>query len=324
VSLVLVDEAWDIKPAVVEDGLEPTLAERSSGQLVMFSTAHRRATGLVPLRRAGAFSRWAAPETSLLVEWSAPAGVELDDRDGWRAASPHWSPARERLLTAKLARVEQGDSEDPDEDDARESFRSQWLNTWPVRKLIARGHAVPLCDRLTWANLADIHAAPVADAPVTVAVEDWYGLGASAAAASVLADGRVLVWGGRFPTRAEAYAWAAYTTADRPESRLVVGASMSKADAGESVPGVEVSAANTTTTRGALPLLRSLVLAGGLAHSGELELLEQVATTRLLPSAAGGLTVAHTGVRHDLLKAAAWALADRAEPTESIPDWWVF
>lgn len=323
-SLAMLDEAWDVPAAIVDDGLEPTLAERESGQLVLFSTAHRKTTPLVPMRRQTTFASWDRPTTTLWLEWSAPRDTAIDDPDGWRMASPYWTPSRQRLLTAKLERVTAGEVLDPDEHDATESFRSQYLNQWPTRQAMDVGKAQPLCDRDTWRQLTDLHVGPEPAEPVTVAVEDWYGLGASAAAATVLPDGRVLTWGSRFPTRAEAYAWAGYVIGEREHCRVVVGASMSQAEAKQLTGCEEVSAANTTTTRGALPVLRSLVVAGGLAHSGEDDLCEQVATTRLVASTTGGLVVAHAGVRHDLLKATAWAVADRADPVEQAPDWWIF
>lgn len=99
---------------------------------------------------------------------------------------------------------------------------------------------------------------------------------------------------------------------------------MSGPEALAAVGDVELTKANTATTRAALPLVRSLILSGRLAHSGETELAEQVSSTRLLPATAGGLQIAHTGVRHDLLKAAAWAVADRAEPVTAPPSWFVY
>ena len=292
----MVDEAWDIEPRVVEDALEANAVGALvwPARAVLDGAPACHGFGAAPscgcVRHVGTTRR-------AVDRVERARGVpELDDRDAWltwhrrighrhvsgcwNASSCGWNRATPRRTRTKTTRGSRSGVE--------------YLNIWPGRKLIvplaARRRA--LCDRGVWLHLTDLFATPDPDAPVTVAVEDWYGMGASAAAASVLPDGRVLVWGSRFSTRAEAYAWASYVVSDRPDARLVVGASMSNAEAGEAVPGVEVSAANTTTTRVALPLLRSLVLSGGLAHSGEDELTEQVATTRLLPSAAGGLTVA--------------------------------
>ena len=46
----------------------------------------------------------------------APRDCPLDDRAQWRAASPHWTDKRERLLVSKLRRAQAGNGEDPDED----------------------------------------------------------------------------------------------------------------------------------------------------------------------------------------------------------------
>src|SRR4029079_3458596 len=128
-TLALADEAWALPAAVVEEGLEPTLAETANGQLVMFSTAHRRCTALIPVRRAALLDRWAIPGgTSLILEWSATRGADIGERDWWRASSPHWGAPRARLMDAKYARASGGQSVDPDEDDPVESFRSQFLN----------------------------------------------------------------------------------------------------------------------------------------------------------------------------------------------------
>ena len=123
---------------------------------MLFSTAHRRATALVPLRRVTILESWGRG-SSFLAEWSAPPGTAIGDQEGWRQASPHWSEGRQRLLEAKLARVQSGVSEDPDEDDPQESFKSQWLNQWPLRRLVASTASEPLVDADEWLARADIH-----------------------------------------------------------------------------------------------------------------------------------------------------------------------
>ena len=182
-SLVLVDEAWGVAPEVVEDGLEPTMAERFSPQLVLASTAHRRATVLFPTRRAAALDELDAPSTTLIIEWSAPRGSDLDDPAAWRAASPHWSPGRQRLLEARLRRVHAGQTLDPDEDDPIESFLAQYLNVWPVRTGPRSG------ERLLPEGIWDqVFASVSSTGPVWVAVEDNYGQGAAVGAAARLDD----------------------------------------------------------------------------------------------------------------------------------------
>jgi hypothetical protein len=127
-SLALVDEAWGVDTAV-DDGIEPTTVERTFPQLLLVSTAHRFSTPLFPRRRSQALAQLHDPQEVLLVEWSAPSIVELEDRRAWRAASTHWSPRRERMVAAKhQAAVSGAHSGDVLELDPVASFRSQWLN----------------------------------------------------------------------------------------------------------------------------------------------------------------------------------------------------
>jgi hypothetical protein len=324
-DLALADEGWKLEPSLVEDGLEPTMAERENSQLVLFSTAHRLATALIPLRRAAVFAAWGRPDVrTLLLEWSAPKGTALDDRDGWRMASPHWSKARARLLEAKLARTTVGYSEDPDEDDPIQAFRSQYLNQWAPRRLMASARTEPLADRDTWAHATDLWAQAPDGVPLSVACEDYYGLGAAAAAVAQMEDGRLVTWGGLFSSRADAYAWAAFTVGLRPDCTLTIGASLSVKEAAEACPRATVGRAGTTQTSGALPLMRSLLRAGGLVHSGDEDLAQQVRAVQLVPTATGGLGIAHRGIRSDLLRATAWAVADRHQPPQEAMDFYVY
>src|SRR5262245_26209649 len=109
------------------------MAEREQPQLVLVSTAHRRATALMLGRRQVALAQLEEGDGDLLIEWSAPAGTELDDRTAWRLASPHWSERRERLVSKRHDAMQAGEIEDPDEPDPVESFRAQWLNQWPTK-----------------------------------------------------------------------------------------------------------------------------------------------------------------------------------------------
>jgi hypothetical protein len=164
-----------------------------------------------------------------------------------------------------------------------------------------------LVDRAAWDQAADLHVS-IPDGPVCVGVEDFFGMGAAAAAAVTLPDGRVLVWGDVFATRAEAYAWAGFTVGRRPGSRVRIGASLPDADVAERVAGVAPEKVGTAQTYAALPLVRSLVLSGALCHSGDAALTGQVTTVRVVATSTGGLTPAFRGVRSDLVRAMAWAV----------------
>ena len=147
-------------------------SERVSPQLVLASTAHRKATTLFPERRALALQELDDPGTTLLIEWSAPRNCDIEDRAAWRQASPHWSTGRQRLLEARLKKVLSGQTLDPDEDDPIESFRCQFLNSWLPTVVTDAGE--PVLDIGVWMAA---HGTVSPDARVYAAIEDYFGRG---------------------------------------------------------------------------------------------------------------------------------------------------
>jgi inorganic pyrophosphatase len=94
----IVDEAWGVDPRFVDDGLEPLLVEREGGQLLLISTAHRRASSLFPERRRAAIRSIGSPGRSSLAEWSAPGdGDPLDIL----VLSEHHIPRGDIILKAR-------------------------------------------------------------------------------------------------------------------------------------------------------------------------------------------------------------------------------
>lgn len=317
-AVALVDEAWGVEPEIVEDGVEPTMGDRVDPQLWLTSTGHRRATSLYPLRRAAAIEQLADPDSTLILEWSSPRSTTIEDRDAWRASSPHWSPQRERLLDAKLRRVLAGVSEDPDEDDPVESFRSQYLNVWPARVLVKSTTDEALVEPEAWAASVDLAASPVPDAPVVVGVEDWFGMGAGAVAAQVLLDGRLLVWGEVFEDRESAVAWASWTTEARPGSTVVAGTSLPVDTLRDGCPDRGVEKSSAADLKAGLSLVRALVRQGRLRHGGDSVLGGQIGTTRVSPR-EGGLVIPHRANRSDLVRAMAIAVRVATEGAAPVP-----
>jgi hypothetical protein len=300
-SLVLADEAWGIPTDVVDDGLEPTMAERTSPQLILASTAHRKATALFPTRRQAALDQLDEPAGTLLLEWSAPRGVDLDDRDAWRQASPHWSAGRARLLESRLRRVEAGQSLDPDEDDPGESFRAQYLNQWPIR--LGDGAGEPFLDPGLWARLLVEPESGGAGLPVCVGVEDNYGQGAAVAAACRIDGARFEVDGWLAPSWQQGIDDAQRLLDDRPGSKLILGASIAQISDLRPRP----ARASSTETRTGLALLRELARQGLVLHDHGAELEAQIEQARVRPVPSGGLALLSSR-RADVLRAAAWAL----------------
>jgi hypothetical protein len=311
-SLGVVDEAWKVPPEVVEDGLEPTMAERASPQLGLLSTAHRLATMLVPDRRAAAIEELDEPRDRLILEWSARPSAAVDDRDAWRDASPHWTDRRERLVDAQHRRaMSAGRSDDPDEPDPVESFRSQWLNIWPERTTApVLGRAVPLLDPDGWDSLVDLGA--TVDGALTFAVEDHYGRGTGVVAAGLLPDGQLFVWGS-VGTRAEVAAWVAMTMTGHPGSSLIFGPAIDGDAAFAGLPG-QRSVGTPTLTRAGLAAIRTAVATRRIGHDGGTDLRVQLTEAKVVETDAGNMTLSGGRVRTDLVRATAWVAAKLSRP----------
>jgi hypothetical protein len=301
-GLALVDEVWDILAALIEDGVEPTQMERQQPQLGLLSSAHPRATSLFIDRRATAL----AGGSILIMEWSTPTYLELDDRHGWRMASPHWSAQREAVIERAYHRALARRSSQLSEQDPVATFKGQYLNQWPTK---ATNEIALPGERLfapeAWSQLAgDVD--PVG--PVVFAVEDFAGVAVSVAVAGRLGDVITLEAYEHKGDRRAVYAWISTQAAEHPGSSLLVGSSLA-ADA----PVLELGAAmavvpmNYQDTRAALSLLRQVVNRRALVHAPSADLDAQVEACRV-QDGASGLRVASTAARWDVIRAAAWAV----------------
>jgi hypothetical protein len=170
VTLGMVDEGWAVDPTTVSEGMEPAAMERVSPQIVVTSTAHRKATSLM----RGRISDSLAMDSSLLLLWSVPDDADTSELSTWMAASAHWSPARERLMQSKWERALRGEQDDElDDPDPLAGFESQYLNRWQLK--VGAGGALP-----GWSDLATDRIPPVAEA-LGVASDvsgSWFSLGA--------------------------------------------------------------------------------------------------------------------------------------------------
>ena len=170
ITLGMVDEGWDVDPPVVSEGMEPAAMERISPQIVLTSTAHRKATSLM----RGRITDSLAVDSSLLLLWGVPDGADISDPETWRAASAHWSPARLRLIQSKFDKAMRGEADvELDDPDPLAGFESQYLNRWQLR--LGAGGALP-----GWADLVTERVPPT-PAALGVAADStgsWFSLGA--------------------------------------------------------------------------------------------------------------------------------------------------
>jgi hypothetical protein len=317
----LVDEVWDVRAGPVEDGLEPSMVEQESPQLGLWSTAHRRATGLGKERRQAAIEQIFDPVDRLLLEWSTPAHVDRADRRGWRMASPHWSPRREAMIASAFDKVRRGISLDPEEPDPIASFDAQWLNRWPAPELIELSTKdEPFLPDLEvvdgeprspmWAAALDAAAGPDPGSPLFLAVEDELGTGSAAAAAALTPDGRVVAGGWRFGTRRQAIDWCQDVGEDAVDALLLVGASFVDDPELEGLD-VPVEPSGAAETRTGLPMLRELVRIGRIAHDGGIDTSRAVLAARVKPGTAGAAMLLTGNDQTALLRCLAW-VAQRA------------
>jgi hypothetical protein len=307
VSLAAVDEAWKVDPQVIEEGVDPTMVEREQPQLLLVSTAHRRATSLMLGRRAAALDELESGEGNLLVEWSAPPGVDVADPAAWRQASSQWSARREKTVRAQLELALAGTLRGEDEPDPVESFRSQWLNQWP-RELSEQDVRVePLLPPGMWAGLTqtDVEAA----GPLWVAVEDLFGRAAAGAAARRVGDGRIEVEAWHFDNWNLAVDWVRNVVADHRVRQLLVGASMLDSFPSDIVP--QPVRAGGTEARAGLALLRDLALGGQVVH--DISDLDGAFQTAHVKESVSGLILVPSDSQH-VVKAGVWALQAAHKP----------
>jgi hypothetical protein len=205
-NLGMVDEGWGVPPVVVDEGLEPSLLERVQPQLLLTSTAHRRATSLMVDRITSAMAGAEDDPEVLLLLWGAGPLDPIDDPRGWRAAAPHWTAERERMMVRKLAAARRGQvDKDAQDDDPIEAFRAQYLNVWPDLTVGQRAAGVEVLEGLSWAELARVRPS---SAPDVVAVDSWFG------------QGYAVVWAWRVPGGVLVGSQAAV---DRAEAAGLVG-----------------------------------------------------------------------------------------------------
>jgi hypothetical protein len=310
--LCFVDEAWKIPGAVVDDGLLPTLMERAQPQLGIISTAHHLATGLFVDARLGALGG----DGSLLMEWSAGPELQFDSPEAWRAASPHWSPTREKIVRQALAKVLAG-SPSGDGVDSLPSFEAQYLNRWPV--LMNRAVAelgAPLLVPGLWAEL---EAELDPEGPLTFALDDVGGEAVVLAIAGRSGGLSVVEAYRLVGDRRPAYEWVRTQSEVRGSSTLVIGASLKTEAESHELP-VRLQTAGVPETKSALSLLRQVANRRGLRHAGSPDLAEQVESVRVSPT-AGGLYPVGPG-DFSLLKVAAWAVASVERERRGAPSVW--
>lgn len=291
VALGMVDEGWGVDPSAVDEGMEPATMERPSPQLHLTSTAHRKASSL--MRRRISTGLAGDDGETLLLLWAAAPGADAGDPETWRAASPHWTEDRGRMIAAKYAAALSGEADpEADDTDPMAGFEAQYLNRWNLRPVTTQA-GVPVVEAEDWTAL---ESAVPPRPPDAVAVEGWPGEGLSVARAWRV-DGRAVV---SVADAGDVPAAAALVAGYRCRRWPTVGASLATDPAwsGRATPA-------TSAVRSAVSDLSGLLRDDALRHDGGECLTVQVLTLRTTPG-ADGPRVRSTG-RADAVKAVVWA-----------------
>lgn len=293
VTMGIVDEAWNVAAGVVDDGLEPSLLERIQPQLLITSTAHRKATSLMRRRFHAALAGLEDDKRTLLLWWGLQPGADPADTNNWRLASPHWTEERREFIEDKYNRALRGEA-DPEFDDLSpmDAFTSQYLNIWPDPEK-TRTKDRPFISSVDWNAVADEMDPeyPIACA----AVESWYQEGVSVAVAAVRPVGDIIVSVESYPDLASARG------ALEGIDTILVGKSLSADPAIVDLwPEPRVQ-----TSRSALIDLERMLREGTVRHDGSQTLTNQVLAVRVTDGVEGPNI--RSRFRMDAVKAAVWA-----------------
>lgn len=300
VSMGFIDEAWGVKPEVVDDGLEPTMIERESSQLYLFSTAHESATDLMLKNRSEALKQMFEPASTLILEWSAHKDSDNSDIGAWQQASPHWD---EKIKDFIAARVES------------DGFRSQWLNIWAKVDDNAKNYLVSTD---AWKDLHQDDLVIPDGAECVVAVDDYFGMGGSIGIAWMDENKVIYTTGQVFERMADVWAMAKEITSTRPMSHILAGVTI-VADPNALEMPVPVHGAGTKESRSSIALVRELVNEKQLRYQS-FDLDEQIIEMVVKPAPAGGLVPAVIEHRRtDLVKVCSWAIQAVYRKTENAP-----
>jgi hypothetical protein len=287
---------------VVDEGMEPSIMERLQPQLLITSTAHRKATPLMRRRIAAAMEGMGEDFETLLMLWCAPADADITDEAVWRAASPHWSEHRRKLISGKVERALRGEADpEADDPDPIEGLRAQYLNTWPEAAQRATGE--PVFDADDWEALGGF--TPNGIPPAVAAVENWFAEGVSVCLATRLPDGKVGVTVKNFPDVTSAGEFAMGSGAQT----VLAG----KALAGD--PALQGSTPVSQVVRLALVDLQRFANEGTFCHDGSPEVTEQALALRRVKTPDGQRVI--SAGRMDALKAVSFAVDVARRPPET-------
>lgn len=256
-SLLVVDEAWKVDREVVEQGLMPQMIQRSNPQLLVVSTAGDGSSDLLTAFRERAIN---GSSNTLLLEWSAPPGVDIDDENAWYYSLPDLS--KRTLPTYRALR----------QNTPEQQWRTQYLNLWTTN---ANGWVT----ERQWARCHQPDVDPVGPGVVMVdasqIADAWL-----AVEATPTADGAVRIRHQRSPTPGPIWQWIRTLPHG---TRVLIGVT----HRGLEPDDVHVhDVAGVAEVKRGIPHVHQMIERGQIRHTGDEQLTEHVlrAVTAVLPS----------------------------------------
>jgi hypothetical protein len=291
-DMCVVDEAWKVKPEAINHGIIPAMRARPQPLLVMASTAGDFDSTLLRQWRERALTVIETGETSSMAfaEWSPPTGADVNVPKWWAYPNPC-------LGTTVSAETLLAEYNGPD----RSAFLRGSLNVWvstaeswlppgqwekcrhpnppPLSAGVVAAEVSQAGDRYVAVRAQSIngvvHVAPLA----VTEYEDvlWGELDAVYGSLDRLAITPTLEW---------------HLPPGMARKRVVVG---------------------INELRRQVPLIRSMIAAGQVAHPGSELLDEHVG--RAVATSNAGLSTAHSAGQIELARCLVWAVALASRPT---------
>lgn len=296
ISMAFVDEAWAVDEGVVVSGIMPTMLQRASSQLWLVSTAGESRSDLLRGFREQGIAQLDDPENAdiLLIEWSASPDLPIDDREGWRQASPIWNDRREK-------QVEQFFRLQPPND-----FAMQMLNRWVIS-------ATSWLPEQAWMRCQDSDAILPEDNPGCIAVETSVdGLPIGAVLAARRSDGQIVVRSRIETSHAGLWSWLAEVAAERRGITIlhhetvripeIKGAKMLKVKSSDQVAGYGPT--------------KAAIQSGEVSHDGNATLTEQILMATAYTSRDGHAQLSQRASEGPiyLARALVWAVGYELRP----------
>ena len=296
ISMAFVDEAWAVDEGVVVSGIMPTMLQRTSSQLWLVSTAGESRSDLLRSFREQGIAQLDDPDNAdiLLIEWSASPDLPVDDREGWRQASPIWNDRREK-------QVEQFYRLQPPND-----FAMQMLNRWVTS-------ASSWLPEQSWARCEDATAELPPDNPGCIAVETSVdGLPIGAVLAARCDDGRIVVRSRIETSHANLWRWLGEIAADRRGITILHHSTVRIPD----IKGATLLQVKSSDQVAGYGPTKAAIQAGEIAHDGNPTLTEQTLMATAYTSRDGHAQLSQRASEGPiyLARAMVWAVGHELRP----------